>query len=133
MSMFTWRHLGLYSVAFRTPDERQTQCKIITHFCWDFQYITISISLPTVPARVRLWFLKPSRHVSKGNPLEDVHVTAEAKTNVLALHHASFGVHHPELQIRSTKKCMKINLCGSPLFVVTIHYVFEIITDLWKR
>lgn len=51
----------------------------------------------TVPARVTLWLLKPSRHVGKGNSLEDVHVSAEAEANVLPLHHATLGVHNPEL------------------------------------
>ena len=65
------------------------------------------MSLPTVPARVTLWFFKPSRNVSKGNSLEDVHVMAEAKTNVLALHHPSLCVHHPKLQKFSTENSMR--------------------------
>ena len=44
------------------------------------------------------WFLKPSRDVSKRNPPEDVHVAVESQTDVLALHHTSICVHHPELQ-----------------------------------
>lgn len=59
------------------------------------------MSLPTVPAGVRLWLLKPSRNISKGDPLKDVHVTTEPKTDVLSLHHTTLCEHHTELHKRS--------------------------------
>lgn len=55
-------------------------------------------SPPTIPARVTLRFLKPPGDVSKGNPSEDVHVTAPTKANVFPAHHPALCVHHPELQ-----------------------------------
>lgn len=65
-----------------------------------------SVSLPTVPARVTLWFLEPPGDVSEGNPSEDVHVAAEPKTNVLALHHPPLCVHDPELHKLNLNKCL---------------------------
>lgn len=62
------------------------------------QWVRRSVEPPTVPARVRFWFLKPPRDVGEGNPLEDVHATVEPQTNALALHHSALGAHHPELQ-----------------------------------
>lgn len=56
-----------------------------------------SRGLLTVPAWVRLWFFKPSRGVSEGNPLEDVHVTSKSNTDVLPLYPTSFCAHHAEL------------------------------------
>ncbi|TNN43541.1 hypothetical protein EYF80_046253 [Liparis tanakae] len=47
-------------------------------------------------AMAACWSHRPD--VSKRNPLEDVHVTAVPKTDVLALHHTSLCVDHPELQ-----------------------------------
>ena len=64
-------------------------------------------SLPTVPAWVALWLLKPSGDVSKGNPLKDVHGATEPKTNVVTLHQPSLCVHRPELQKLCTKEYEK--------------------------
>lgn len=93
----------------------QTECKI--------QWVKSSGSLPTIPARMTLWFLKPSRDVSKRNPLEDVHVTTEAETNVLALHHPSLCVHHPELQELSTSppKILRESNFFAPMAFSRLH------------
>lgn len=108
---FTWRHLFLYSVVFMIPSEKKKRRRfkfvgevLVLLSVLLFIYLFDSLTEPTVPARVTLWFLKPSREVSERNPSEDVHVMAVTQTNVLTLDHPSLGVDHPELQT-STNRC----------------------------
>lgn len=74
----------------------------------------------TIPARVTLWFLKPSRHVGKGNALENVHVSAESEADVIPLHHATLGVHNPKLEILHKGLCKILELVSFNQFIYTI-------------
>lgn len=74
----------------------------------------------TVPAGVTLWLLKPSRHVGKGNALENVHVSTEPEADVIPLHHATLGVHNPKLEILDKGLCKILELVSFSQFVYTI-------------
>lgn len=100
-------------MALRTPADRHEihlyqVCDLFFKVanCWS--NLHFRFSQHTVPARVRLWLLEPSRHAGKGNPLEDVHVSAEPKADVLPLHHATLGVHNPELENIKPRLVQKI-------------------------
>lgn len=79
----------------------------------------------TVPARVTLWFLKPSRHVGKGNALENVHVSTEPEADVIPLHHATLGVHNPKLEILHKGLSEILELVSLSQFVYSTFFMLR--------
>lgn len=118
----TWRHLFLYSLALRTPVDRREkdQYQFFYLFLVQGSVLGFPFEQHTVPAWVTLRFLKPSRHVSKGNALENVHVSTEPEADVISLHHATLGVHNPKLEILHKGLCEILELVSFSQFVYTI-------------
>lgn len=57
----------------------------------------------TIPARVRLGFLKCSRLGSEGNSFENFHRAEKTKGDISSLNTATFCLYHAKLETRNTR------------------------------